>query len=120
MKSKRPIGRPSISRFPANTPPSLPAGVRLSEGKTQPAEIHYIPAGKKKVIGIVLREGKNRQVHRMFEALGYEVNQLDRVAYAGLTYEGVPRGRWRYLTRTEVRGVMSLAGLTESVSDLPR
>jgi 23S rRNA pseudouridine2605 synthase len=96
----------------------LKAGIRLSEGKTQPAEIHYLPAGKKRVIGIVIREGKNRQVHRMFEALGYTVNQLDRVAYAGLTYEGVPRGRWRYLTKTELRGIKTLAGLAESASEM--
>jgi 23S rRNA pseudouridine2605 synthase len=95
----------------------LKEGIRLSEGKTGPAEIHYIPTGKKKVIGIVIREGKNRQVHRMFEALGYTVNQLDRVAYAGLTYEGVPRGRWRYLSKTELRGIKSQAGLADPAAD---
>ncbi len=80
----------------------LARGVRLSDGFTGPAEVHVVPGGKRRIIGLVIHEGRNRQVHRMFEALGYEVEKLDRVAYADLTYEGVPRGRWRYLTVREV------------------
>jgi len=88
-------------------------GVRLSDGKTQPAEIYYLPGGKKRVIGIVIHEGRNRQVHRMFEALGYEVEKLDRVAYADITYEGLPHGSWRNLTRQEVEKLKSAAGASE-------
>ncbi len=86
----------------------LSKGIRLSDGKTQPAQIHYVPGGKDKVIGIIIREGRNRQVHRMFEALGYAIDKLDRVGYGDLTYEGVPRGSWRYLTPGEVRRLKSL------------
>ena len=89
----------------------LVKGIRLSEGKTKPAEVYYPPGNKKKFVGIVIHEGRNRQVHRMFEALGYEVAKLDRGAYAGITYEGVPRGRWRYLTRGEVRRLKEAAGV---------
>ncbi|MBI1807576.1 MAG: rRNA pseudouridine synthase [Ignavibacteria bacterium] len=81
----------------------LANGIRLSDGKTEPAEVYSIPGGKNKLIGIVIHEGKNRQVHRMFEALGYQVEKLDRVAYADITYEGLKRGGWRYLTKGEVR-----------------
>lgn len=81
----------------------LANGIRLSDGMTKPAEVHFVPGGKNKVIGIVIHEGRNRQIHRMFEALGYEVKKLDRVAYGDITYEGLPRGRWRYLTDREVR-----------------
>lgn len=92
----------------------LAKGIDLGDGRTAPAEIHIIPAGKRKVVGIVLHEGKNRQVHRMFESLGYTVTRLDRVAYAGLTYEGVPRGRWRHLTKTEIRRLRTAAGIGET------
>ena len=88
----------------------LEAGIRLSDGKTRPAEIVKIQGGKNKVIGIVIHEGKNRQVHRMFEALGYTVEKLDRVGYGNLTYDGVPRGKWRYLTTREVDTLRNVAG----------
>ncbi|HTK82861.1 MAG TPA: pseudouridine synthase [Bacteroidota bacterium] len=92
----------------------LAKGIRLSDGKTEPAEVVTIPGGKGKVIGVIIHEGKNRQVHRMFGALGYDIEKLDRVAYADITYEGLPRGRWRYLTKGETRKLRGMAGLTES------
>ena len=82
----------------------LQAGIRLSDGKTKPAEIIPLGAGKIKTIyGVVIHEGRNRQIHRMFEALDYEVKNLDRVAYADLTYDGLARGAWRHLTKIELK-----------------
>ena len=89
----------------------LVKGVRLSEGVTSPAEVYYLPGGRKKEIGIVIHEGRNRQVHRMFESLGYDIRKLDRAAYADITYEGLPRGRWRNLTKAELRKLMGAAGM---------
>ena len=86
-------------------------GIRLSDGMTEPAEVHVIPRERNKVIGIVIHEGKNRQVHRMFEALGYLVDKLDRVAYADITYDGLPRGKFRYLTKSEIRRLKDVAGI---------
>lgn len=86
----------------------LSSGLRLADGKTKPAEVYYVPGGKNKVVTIEIHEGRNRQVHRMFEALGYEIDKLDRVAYGDLTYQGLPRGRWRFLTAVELRRLMSL------------
>jgi 23S rRNA pseudouridine2605 synthase len=91
----------------------LAKGVRLSDGMTAPAEVHAIPGSRNRVVGIVIHEGRNRPVHRMFEALGYEIEKLDRVGYAEITYEGLPRGRWRYLTRGEVRKMKELVGMME-------
>ena len=91
----------------------LAKGIRLSDGKTAPAEIHIIPGNKNKVIGVIIHEGRNRQVHRMFEAFGYEVEKLDRVAYANVTYEKIPRGGWRFLTKLELRKLRVIAGLEE-------
>ena len=95
----------------------LAKGIRLSDGKTAPAEIHIIPGNKNKVIGVIIHEGRNRQVHRMFEAFGYEVEKLDRVAYANVTYEKIPRGSWRFLTKHELRKLRVIAGLEEFVEE---
>ncbi|MBI5475698.1 MAG: rRNA pseudouridine synthase [Ignavibacteriales bacterium] len=91
----------------------LKEGIRLSDGKTEPAEIYIVPREKNKVIGVVIHEGRNRQIHRMFEALDYEVYKLDRLAYADISYEGLPRGHWRHLTKGEVRKLKNNAGISE-------
>jgi 23S rRNA pseudouridine2605 synthase len=41
-------------------------------------------------------------VRRLFESLGYRVNKLDRVYFAGLTKKNLPRGKWRFLTQKEI------------------
>ena len=53
-------------------------------------------------VGIELHIGRNRIVRRIFEHFGYDVVRLDRVVYAGLSKYNLPRGKWRYLTDTEV------------------
>ena len=97
----------------------LTEGVRLSEGRTKPAEIFYLPRGKNKVIGVAIHEGRNRQVHRMFEALGYEIEKLDRVAYGDLTYEGLARGSWRFLTKQELYKLERISGIQEYREEFP-
>lgn len=59
------------------------------------------PADKHEV-GIEIHSGRNRIVRRMFEHLGYRVEKLDRVYFAGLTKAGLNRGRWRYLNKHEI------------------
>jgi 23S rRNA pseudouridine2605 synthase len=56
----------------------------------------------RKILGIEIHEGRNRIVRRIFEELGYEVEKLDRVAYAGLTKKDLSRGKWRFLTVQEI------------------
>jgi 23S rRNA pseudouridine2605 synthase len=97
-----------LTREDADT---LSTGIRLSDGMTKPAELFFVPGGKNKIIGIVIHEGRNRQIHRMFEALKYEIHKLDRVGYAEISYEGLPRGRWRYLTLKEVYRLKKIAGI---------
>ncbi|MBM2841631.1 MAG: Pseudouridine synthase [Bacteroidetes bacterium] len=96
----------------------LRKGIKLEDGKTAPADVYIIPGGKGKEIGITIHEGRNRQVRRMFEALGYEVKKLDRVAYGPVTKEGLARGGTRSLTRQEVRKLKELAGIPESTTNL--
>jgi 23S rRNA pseudouridine2605 synthase len=89
----------------------LKKGVHIEDGKTAPAHISSIPGTKNRNLIITIHEGRNRQVRRMLESLGYEVKRLDRVQYAGLTSEGLRRGRWRYLSRPEVQMLKKTVGL---------
>jgi 23S rRNA pseudouridine2605 synthase len=80
-------------------------GFQLEDGFIQADELEYVKDGKRKEIGIEIHYGKNRIVRRIFEHLGYKVEKLDRVYFAGLTKYNLPRGRWRHLTEQEVNAL---------------
>lgn len=77
-------------------------GIRLEEGIAEVDSISYIEGKPKNEIGIELSIGWNRVVRRIFTKLGYEVELLDRVLFAGLTKKNIKRGHWRILTDLEV------------------
>jgi 23S rRNA pseudouridine2605 synthase len=54
---------------------------------------------------VVLRQGINRQIRRMFEALGYRVKHLSRVRVGNLRLADLPRGHWRVLMKRELKGL---------------
>lgn len=81
----------------------LRKGVELEDGVAAADQVAYVAAPDHHEIGISIHEGRNRQVRRMFEALGHEIVALERVNYAGLTVEGVRPGKWRRLKEHEVR-----------------
>ncbi|MBS1487696.1 MAG: pseudouridine synthase [Bacteroidetes bacterium] len=76
-------------------------GVYFEEGKAQVDDLAIVSDDGKE-IGIEIHIGWNRIVRRIFEALGYEVVKLDRVAYAGLDKKELARGQWRFLKPEEV------------------
>ena len=76
-------------------------GVELSDGLIKPDEFDYVGDSKKE-LGITIHSGKNRVVRRIFESLGYEIEKLDRVVFAGLTKKDLPRGHWRFLSEAEI------------------
>ncbi|MBA4167724.1 MAG: rRNA pseudouridine synthase, partial [Chitinophagaceae bacterium] len=78
-------------------------GITLEDGFISPDSLAYADAKDKSVIGIEIHSGKNRIVRRIFEKLGYDVRNLDRVMYANLTKKNVDRGKWRFLQEKEVR-----------------
>ncbi len=86
----------------------LRAGIELEDGRTAPCEAYAADPPQNTHIAIAIHEGRNRQVHRMFESLGYVVKKLDRVEYAGLTTDGLRRGGWRFLEEDEVRAIRKL------------
>ena len=79
----------------------LTEGITLEDGEIFADEVAYVSESKKDV-GIEIHSGRNRIVRRMFEHLGYAVQKLDRVYYAGITKKNLKRGQWRFLTREEV------------------
>jgi 23S rRNA pseudouridine2605 synthase len=81
----------------------LRRGVRLEDGVTAPAEVvveSVLPS--KARLRIVLREGRQRQVRRMCEAVGHPVERLSRVAIGPLKLGALPIGETRELTPREV------------------
>ncbi|MEO6317054.1 MAG: pseudouridine synthase [Chitinophagaceae bacterium] len=78
-------------------------GIQLEDGLITPDALGYTDPKDKTIIGIEIHSGRNRIVRRIFEQLGYDVRNLDRVTYAGLTKKNVQRGKWRMLTEKEVR-----------------
>jgi 23S rRNA pseudouridine2605 synthase len=80
---------------------NLMKGIELEDGEAKVDNIAYIQGDKARV-GVEIHSGKNRIIRRMFEKLGYEVEQLDRVYYAGLTKKELMRGRYRFLNDEEV------------------
>lgn len=91
---------------------TLANGVELEDGFIKPdAVVMADPAHKDEVL-VELHSGKNRIVHRMFESLGYLVDKLDRVVYAGFNKKGLTRGEWRELTDREVKQLKKLVQLS--------
>jgi 23S rRNA pseudouridine2605 synthase len=75
-------------------------GLELEDGKAIVDEMAFLE--EKTELGLEIHSGKNRIVRRIFESLGYVVEKLDRVIYAGLTKKNLPRGKWRYLNEKEI------------------
>jgi 23S rRNA pseudouridine2605 synthase len=90
----------------------LRKGIGLSDGSAKALYAETISGSKRKKVLVSLCEGRNREIRRMFEAIGYDVHQLDRISFAGLTSVGLPRGGWRFLTKSEVDYLKKIAGST--------
>jgi len=86
---------------------SLRSGVRIDNGYLAvPKEVRIIELDKlnqSTLVSITLIEGKNKQVRKMFDAIGHPVKKLTRVRYDFLTLEGVERGSYRLLKTHEVK-----------------
>jgi pseudouridine synthase len=82
----------------------LRGGVELDDGSTSPAQVRRLAGAR---IELTIHEGRNRQVKRMFEAVGHRVRSLHRSRYGPLTLEGLEPGRWRELEPFEVERLRS-------------
>lgn len=78
-------------------------GVVLEDGPASVDVLAYADMKDKTQVGVEIHSGRNRIVRRIFESLGYDVRNLDRVIFAGLTKKNIERGKWRFLNEKEVR-----------------
>ena len=86
-----PVSESSLTR--------LREGVELEDGMTLPASVRRLTPAR---IEITIREGRNRQVRRMLEAVGHRVVALERVAFGPLRLKGLEEGGYRRLSAAEV------------------
>jgi 23S rRNA pseudouridine2604 synthase len=82
---------------------AMASGVEILDRITTPCRVYRV---SKNVFRIILTQGLNRQIRRMCEVFGYTVRRLIRVRFVNIPLEGLPPGRWRNLTRTELAGLL--------------
>lgn len=93
----------------------LRRGVVIDGVKTSPAQVEVVGAtqyGTK--VQITIHEGRNRQVRKMFEAVGCIVKKLRRTHEAGLTIGHLPLGKWRKLSESEVNMLKKIQGQNDA------
>ena len=89
----------------------LKKGILLDGILTKSAEVYIKEYDKKygtTLVDITITEGRNRQVRRMFESLGFEVKKLRRVRFGCVSTEGLVKGEFRPLKPHEVKKLYSL------------
>jgi len=83
---------------------SLRSGIKLSDGVTLPAQVENVRSGRATSwFELTIREGRNRQVRRMCEALNLQVVRLKRIRVAFLELGNLATGRYRLLTQQELK-----------------
>ncbi|AXI24403.1 pseudouridine synthase [Cardinium endosymbiont of Sogatella furcifera] len=86
---------------------AIQQGLILEDGLAKVDQVEIVE-GDPTQIGMVIHMGKNRIVRRIFNHLGYLVHKLDRVGYAHLTKQHLPRGKWIFIEDKVVRKLKSL------------
>ena len=90
----------------------LRTGIPLDGHKTMPADVALLNKGRRHDTGVVLmtiREGRNRQVRRMLEAVGHPVQSLKRTRMGPLVDRRLKPGEWRDLRPDEIKSLRDLA-----------
>lgn len=86
----------------------LRRGIKIDDYTTSPAEVSVIDAAEGYVyVEITIHEGRNRQVRKMFEAVGSKVTALQRTKIGTVELGNLPLGRWRHLTSHEINYLMN-------------
>jgi len=86
--------------------PKLLRGIFLDGERAIIARLHSLTPTR---LRVVLRQGINRQIRRMFQAIGYEVKRLVRVRVGNVRLGDLPRSHWRMLTKREIESVEAAA-----------
>jgi 23S rRNA pseudouridine2605 synthase len=98
----------------------LAAGPRLEDGPTRPAVVRFLrPAEQNAWIEITIREGRNRQVRRMCDAVGHTALKIRRVRFGPIDLGDLRRGTHRPLSAAEVRRLREAAAGAPRLSPRP-
>lgn len=81
-------------------------GIHLDDGKTAPAKIRMAKAGPNPWYEVTLQEGRNRQIRRMFQALGFQVEKIKRTEIGALKLGKMKPAEMRFLTSREVHWLL--------------
>lgn len=96
----------------AATARRLTQGITLEDGPVKPDRLKVMErAAHRSLVEVVLHEGRNRIVRRMFEAVGHPVRRLSRTAVGPVRLGQVPVGKTRNLTRAELGELLDLVGM---------
>lgn len=90
---------------------NLKSGVFIDGNKTKPCKIKIKKIDKKNnnsIIQIIIHEGKNHQIKKMFETVGYQVSKLKREKIAFLNLDGIKPGSYREISHNEIRKLYNL------------
>ncbi len=97
----------------------LESGVVIDGRKTAPAQVRVVSREEERsVLEIVIREGRNRQIRKMCDAVGLEVARLKRTAIGGVKLGGLRSGMYRDLTDIEVRKLYADPNPNENFAEL--
>jgi 23S rRNA pseudouridine2605 synthase len=88
---------------------TLASGVQVDGKVRRPASVKLLPPGLRLQIAVVIKEGRNRQIRRMVDAVGSRVTRLHRVREGPALLGDLPEGRVRALTAAELRLLMEAA-----------
>ena len=92
-------------------------GVMLDGKKTAPSELRVVSQQPDRtVLEVTLFEGRNRQIRRMCEVLGWEVARLRRIAIGSVKLGMLPAGQWRYLEPKEVRSLLQASQTQKKIA----
>lgn len=86
----------------------LREGFQLDGRRLKPCRIDMVERSDNPWLRVTLIEGKNRQIRRMFEAVGHPVHKLRRIQYGPLEDPTLKPGAWRHLTKAEVAALRAL------------
>ncbi len=102
-----------------STQQALRSGVALSDRPTAPARLEVVERSEREtVVRLTIHEGRNRQIRRMFSAVGHEVHRLRREAVGPVSLGRLGRGASRPLTSVELGQLRRLVGLGSGGSPL--
>ena len=80
---------------------TLSQGVKIDGVKTAPASFTYIKHDRTQ-IQVIIHEGRNRQIRKMFETLGIKVTHLTRLQEGKLSLGNLPVGDWKFIRKSQI------------------